>query len=74
MNFIFGIILTETYLLLISGAILILTLWSSKKSQHVNQTELNIARQSIGEERYASTVLSRSLIYSVVAASDFLAS
>lgn len=71
MNFMSDTIQTETYLLLISGAIMILTLWFSKKSQHVSQTELNIACQDIGEERFASTGLSRSVVHSVVVVSDF---
>jgi phosphate/sulfate permease len=71
MNFMSGSIQTETYLLLISGGVMILTLWLSKKSRHVSQTELSIARQDIGEERFASTGLSRALVHTVVVVNDF---
>jgi phosphate/sulfate permease len=53
---------TETYLLLIAGAIMVVTLWVSKKAQTVRQTELNLGRQSEGEERFGSSMLSRSIV------------
>ncbi|MDD5710053.1 MAG: inorganic phosphate transporter [Candidatus Marinimicrobia bacterium] len=71
MKFMTGSIQTETYLLLISGAVMILTLWFSKKSRHVSQTELSIARQDIGEERFASTGVSRAIVYAVVVVNEF---
>ncbi len=66
MGFMSGAVKTETYLLLIAGAIMITTLWVSKKSRHVSQTELSIARQGIGEERFASTGISRIVVHSLV--------
>jgi len=71
MKFMTGSIQTETCLLLISGAVMILTLWFSKKSRHVSQTELSIARQDIGEERFASTGVSRAIVYAVVVVNEF---
>ncbi|MFA5435525.1 MAG: inorganic phosphate transporter [Candidatus Neomarinimicrobiota bacterium] len=71
MQFMSGSIHTETYLLLIAGSVMILTLWFSKKSRHVSQTELSIARQDIGEERFASTGMSRAIVYSMIAVSAF---
>ena len=71
MNFMSGTIKTETYLLLIAGGIMIATLWVSKKSRHVSKTELNIARQGIGEERFASTGISRMVVHSIVLINEF---
>ena len=45
-----------------SGVIMILTLFFSKKSQHVTETELSLASQHEGDERFGSTFLSRSLV------------
>jgi phosphate/sulfate permease len=71
MNFMSGAVKTETYLLLIAGTIMIATLWISKKSRHVSKTELSIARQGIGEERFASTGISRIVVHSMVVINDF---
>ncbi len=45
-----------------SGIIMVLTLFFSKKSQHVTETELSLASQHEGEERFGSTLISRSLV------------
>ncbi len=71
MKFMTGTVHTETYLLLISGLIMIITLWVSKKSRHVSKTELNIARQDFGEERFAATGISRTLVHALVVVNDF---
>ncbi len=49
-------------ILLVSGAIMVLTLFFSKKSQHVAETELSLASQHEEEERFGSTFLSRGLV------------
>mgnify|MGYP002437991738 FL=1 len=49
-------------ILLASGLIMVLTLFFSKKSQHVAETELSLASQHEEEERFGSTFLSRSLV------------
>ena len=49
-------------LLGVSGLIMVLTLFFSKKSQHVTETELSLASQHEGEERFGSTFISRSLV------------
>ena len=41
---------------------MVLTLFFSKKSQHVTETELSLASQHEGEERFGSTFISRSLV------------
>lgn len=48
--------------LLGAGAIMILALWFSKKSRSVTETEVNLASQKSGTERFASSGLSRSLV------------
>jgi len=53
---------TPTFLLLAAGAIMTLTLWLSKKAMSVTRTELSLARQKEGEERFGSTFLSRSIV------------
>ena len=45
-----------------SGLIMVLTLFFSKKSQHVTETELSLASQHEGDERFGSTLISRSLV------------
>ena len=49
-------------LLLAAGIIMVLTLLLSKKSRHVTETELALASQHEGDERFSSTLLSRQLV------------
>ena len=49
-------------LLGLSGLIMVLTLFFSKKSQHVAETELSLASQHEEEERFGSTMISRALV------------
>jgi len=67
-----GKVHTETYMLLIAGAIMVITLWTSKKSRHVSKTELNIANHDAQDERFGSTGLSRSVVRMAVNSSKFL--
>ncbi len=53
-------------LLLGAGTVMILTLFLSKKSRHVTETELSLASQHEGEERFGSTFLSRGLVRSTL--------
>lgn len=53
---------TNTFLLLIAGTIMVVTLWVSRKSRTVTQTELSLGRQEEGMERFGSSVLSRSIV------------
>jgi phosphate/sulfate permease len=53
---------TPTFLLLLAGVIMTITLWLSKKARSVTRTEVNLARQIEGEERFGSTFLSRSIV------------
>jgi len=53
---------TNTYLLLISGIVMILTLWFSKKAKSVVATTINLSRQGRGDERFGASGFSRSVV------------
>lgn len=53
---------TPTVLLLLSGGIMVVTLWINKKSRSVTETEVNLGRQTEGYERFESTLLSRKIV------------
>ncbi|HKK74581.1 MAG TPA: inorganic phosphate transporter [Saprospiraceae bacterium] len=56
----------KTYMLLIAGGIMVLTLWFSKKARSVTETEVNLGRQADGLERFDSNLLSRSIVRGVM--------
>jgi phosphate/sulfate permease len=56
---------TNTYILLLAGLIMIATLWFSKKAQTVTDTEVNLARQEDGSERFQSNLLARAIVWNV---------
>lgn len=53
---------TNTFLLVIAGVIMILTLWFSKKAKSVVATTIDLSRQGKGDERFGASVLSRSIV------------
>src|SRR5690606_7075805 len=53
---------TPAFLLIISGVIMVITLWLSKKSRYVTQTELNLAREGDAKERFEPNRLSRAIV------------
>ncbi len=53
---------TPTFFLLIAGLIMVITLWFSKKARTVTKTELNLARQDAGFERFGSSGFARTLV------------
>ncbi|AVM50540.1 inorganic phosphate transporter [Capnocytophaga sp. oral taxon 878] len=54
---------TPTAILLLTGFVMILTLWFSKKARHVIDTGVNLSRQSEGgDEKFSSNFLSRFLV------------
>lgn len=59
-----GKIKTPTIFLLIAGSVMVATLWTSRKARSVLDTTLDLARQDEGEERFGSTLFSRSLVRS----------
>ncbi len=59
---------TPTLFLLTAGLIMVVTLFISKKARTVQSTEINLARQGSGFERFSSSILSRSLVRGVMGA------
>lgn len=53
---------TPIYLLLISGLIMVLTLWFSEKAQRVLKTSVDLSRQDEGKERFQANLLSQQLV------------
>ncbi|MCB0497411.1 MAG: inorganic phosphate transporter [Cyclobacteriaceae bacterium] len=49
-----GEVYTPSYLLLIAGSIMVVTLWRSRKARKVTATEVNLARQGEGSEKFKS--------------------
>ncbi len=62
---------TPTVLLFISGIVMVLTLWFSKKARYVTQTEINLSREGSSQERFEPNYLSRSLVRSSKAISKY---
>jgi uncharacterized membrane-anchored protein YhcB (DUF1043 family) len=56
---------TDTYLLLLAGLIMVVTLWFSKKARTVTDTEVNLGRQDEGSERFKPNMVSRGLVKTV---------
>jgi phosphate/sulfate permease len=53
---------SNTFLLLIAGTIMVVTLWVSRKARTVSATELGLGRQEEGIERFGSSALSRNIV------------
>ncbi len=53
---------TNTFLLLMAGVVMIVTLWFSNKAKTVTETEVNLGRQSDGSERFTPNTLSKGLV------------
>jgi len=53
---------TNSWLLILSGVVMALTLIFSRKAKKVIKTSLNLSRQEEGDERFSSTALSRSIV------------
>jgi phosphate/sulfate permease len=49
-------------MLLLAGGVMVTTLWLSRKSRTVSETELSLGRQDEGDERFDSTALSRLIV------------
>lgn len=53
---------TDTFLLLIAGIIMVLTLWFSKKARTVTETQVALSRQSEGLENFSPNILARGIV------------
>lgn len=59
-----GKVTTPTYMLLISGLVMVITLITSKKARAVTDTEVNLGRQCEGTEKFDSSLLGRIIVRS----------
>ncbi len=64
---------TDTYLLLASGVIMVLTLWFSSKAKNVVKTSVDLSRQDEGDERFQPNFLSRQIVKYSIKASENIA-
>jgi len=63
---------TPYWLLLTSGIIMIVTLWTSPKTRKVTETEVSLGRQEEGDELFKSNIISRSIVGSGVRIGNFI--
>ncbi|PKP51875.1 MAG: phosphate permease [Bacteroidetes bacterium HGW-Bacteroidetes-1] len=63
---------TPPLFLLLAGAIMVLTLYTSRKARSVIKTSVDLSRQDVGEERFGSSQLSRSIVRLALNLSDSL--
>ncbi|TKG93420.1 phosphate permease [Puteibacter caeruleilacunae] len=61
-----GKVATPTYMLLISGLVMIITLITSKKAKQVVATSIDLSRQEEGDERFGSSYFSRLLVRNTI--------
>jgi len=57
-----GKIHTQTFIMLIAGTIMVVTLWVSRKARTVTETEISLGQQDEGMERFESVWLSRRIV------------
>ncbi|HSL18305.1 MAG TPA: inorganic phosphate transporter [Methylomirabilota bacterium] len=60
----------NTLLLLAAGAIMVVTLWVSRKARSVTKTEVSLGRQDEGFERFEANALSRAVVRLVATTLD----
>lgn len=53
---------TNNYILIISGLVMVATLWFNKKARTVTKTEINLSRQFDGYEKFESSILARNIV------------
>lgn len=53
---------SQTYMMLIAGMIMVVTLWISKKARTVTETEISLGKQDEGAEKFESIWLSRKIV------------
>jgi len=72
MEMLSGKVQTETYLLLIAGIVMTVTLWFSKKARSVTETELSLSNQNEGDERFGSSYFGRLIVRRSLSANNRL--
>jgi hypothetical protein len=53
---------SQTFIMLLAGTIMVITLWVSKKARTVTETEISLGQQDEGMERFESVWLSRRIV------------
>ncbi|CAM4054528.1 inorganic phosphate transporter [Gillisia limnaea] len=53
---------TPILFLILAGLVMVTTLWFSKKAMRVTQTEIKLARQEVGDERFEPNFFSRGIV------------
>jgi len=72
MGALMGPVTANIWILLAAGIIMVFTLWFSAKARRVTDTEVNLARQDEGSERFGSTLLSRAIVRSSINFSKYI--
>jgi phosphate/sulfate permease len=67
-----GKVKTPSYMLIVAGAIMFLTLVTSKKAQAVVRTSVDLSRQNEGNERFGSSIFSRMVVKASIKANKSL--
>lgn len=57
-----GEVKTNSWILLIAGLVMVLTLWLSRKARSVLRTTVDLSRQDEGSERFGSSAISRIIV------------
>lgn len=65
---------TPTVLLFVTGLIMVVTLWFSKRAFYVTDTEINLAREGEAKEKFQPNYLSRSIVRISVGFSTWVSS
>ncbi len=63
---------SQTFFLLCAGAIMVATLWLSRKARTVTETEVSLGQQEEGHERFESIYLSRAIVRLALNISDLI--
>jgi len=59
-------IITPSWILMLGGIIMVVTLWTNAKSRKVTETEVTLGRQDEGDERFKPNLISRTLVGSAM--------
>ena len=66
MGMLSGKVPTPTYMLVVAGFIMIITLITSRKARSVVATTVDLSRQSEGDERFGSSAFSRTMVRTTI--------
>ena len=63
---------TNSWILMLAGGVMILTLWFNKKSRTVTKTEISLGRQHEGFERFDSSMFARNVVRMGISAGKYV--